>query len=260
MKTISLNGIDIAYQRAGSGPAVLFAHSLASDHSIWQAQVEALAASHTAIAYDLRGHGKSSAPPGPYSFRMLAEDAAALLDALGIEKASFVGISLGGMIGQAFALDFPERLEKLVLADTTAAYPAEARALWAERIRLVRAEGLASQVQPTLERWFTPAFRAAHPQTVARIGRLIAATPLEGYIGCCEAIATLDFLPRLPAVRAPTLVLVGEQDAGTPPAMARQLAERIPAARLAVIPGAAHLSCIEQAERFSELLIDFLAR
>lgn len=259
MRALSANGIEIAYEIAGSGPAVLFAHSLASDHTIWQAQMEALRQRHTVIAYDLRGHGKSSAPPGPYSFALLAEDALALMDALGYRRASFVGISLGGMIGLALALAAPQRLAKLVLADTTASYPQDARALWPERIRAVREQGLAPQVAPTLERWFTAPFRAAHPEVVARIGEIIRATPIAGYIGCCEAIATLDFAPRLGEIKTPTLVIVGEEDAGTPPVMAQALAAGIPGARLEVIPRAAHLSCVEQADAFSRLLVEFLA-
>jgi len=266
---IHANGIDIHYALAGEGPVVLLAHSLGSDHSIWAAQQSALAGRHdgpppawgrhTVIAYDLRGHGRTSAPPGPYSFDLLAQDAVALLDALSIDKASFVGISLGGMIGQALALAAPERLDKLVLADTAAAYPPEARAAWPERIRQIEAGGLAPLVDATLERWFTAPYRAAHPQVVARIGAIIRATPVAGYVGCCHAIAALDFAARLGQITAPTLVLVGEQDAGTPPAMAREIQAGIPGARLTVIPGAAHLSCVEQAETFNRLLLDFLA-
>jgi len=246
------------YEISGSGPAVLFAHSLGSDHSIWDAQKSALAGRHTVIAYDIRGHGKTPATPGAYDFDLLADDALALMDALRIARASFVGISLGGMIGQALALKAPRRLEKLVLADTTAAYPPEARASWPERIRQIEASGLEPLVQPTLERWFTAAFRAAQPEVVARIGELIRRTPPAGYVGCCHAIAALDFAARLKEIATPTLVLVGEQDAGTPPAMAEALAAGIPGARCVVINNAAHLANIEQAEAFNRLLLDFL--
>lgn len=256
---IKANGIDIRYALSGSGPVVMFAHALGSDLSIWDAQNSVLAGRFTVLRHDLRGHGETQATPGAYSFELLADDALALLDALKIEKASFVGISLGGMVGQALALRAPRRLEKLVLADTTAAYPPEARALWPERIRQIGAAGLEPLVAPTLERWFTAPFRAAHPETVARIGGLIRDTPPAGYLGCCHAIAGLDFGARLGRIETPTLVLVGEQDAGTPPALARALAAGIPGARLEIIPGAAHLSNIEQAETFNRLLLDFLA-
>ena len=252
------NGIDIHYDISGSGPCVMLAHSLGSDHSIWAAQKSALAGRHTVIAYDLRGHGRTSAPSGPYDLGVLAQDAIALLDMLAIDKASFVGISLGGMVGQALALKAPERLEKLVLADTTAAYPPEAQALWPERIRQIESAGLEVLVQPTLERWFTPPYRAVHPETLTRIGNLIRSTPVEGYVGCCHAIAALDFASQLGAIKTPTLVMVGDQDAGTPPAMARTLAAGIPGARLDIISNAAHLCNIEQADAFNRLLLEFL--
>lgn len=252
------SGIDIHYDIAGSGPVVMLAHSLGSDLSIWEAQKSALAGRRTVLAYDLRGHGGTQATPGSYDFDLLAQDALDLLDALKIGTASFVGISLGGMIGQALALKAPQRLEKLVLADTTGSYPPEAQAAWPERIRQIEAGGLEPLVAPTLERWFTAPYRAAHPAQVSRIGAIIRATPVAGYVGCCHAIAGLDFTARLAAVKAPTLVLVGDQDTGTPPTMARQLAAAIPGARLAIIPGAAHLSNIEQADTFNRLLLEFL--
>lgn len=255
---IHANGIDSHYEISGSGPVVMFAHSLGSDLSIWEAQRSALAKRHTVLAYDLRGHGQTTAPTGAYSFDLLAADAVALLDALGIERTSFVGISLGGMVGQALALMAPSRLEKLVLADTACRYPHEAQAAWPDRIRQIEANGLAPLIAPTLERWFTASYRAARPELVARIGNLIRNTPPAGYIGCCHAIAHLDFYARLAAIEVPTLVLVGAQDAGTPPAMAREIASAIPNARLEIIPGAAHLGNIEQADAFNRLLLDFL--
>jgi 3-oxoadipate enol-lactonase len=255
---IRANGIDIHYEIEGSGPVVMFAHSLGSDLSIWAEQKSALAARRTVLCYDLRGHGGTQATDGPYSFELLAADALALLDALRIERASFVGISLGGMIGQALALAAPARLEKLVLADTTCRYPPEAQAAWPERIRQIEAGGLAPLIPATLERWFTAPWREANPEATARIAAIIRATPLAGYVGCCHAIAQLDFHARLAAVKTPTLVLVGDQDPGTPPAMARELAAAIPGARLEIVAGAAHLSNIEQAASFNRLLREFL--
>lgn len=260
---IHCNGIDIHYEVSGSGPVVMFAHSLGSDLSIWDPQVAVLAARHTVLRYDLRGHGQTGfvngATPGAYSFDLLAQDALALLDALSIDKASFVGISLGGMIGQALALAAPARIGKLVLADTTCAYPPEAQAAWPERIRQIAATGLAPLVAPTLERWFTAPYRAAHPEVAARIGAIIRATPVAGYVGCCHAIATLDFCARLKELGMPALVVVGDSDPGIPLPLAQALAAATPGARLEVIPGAAHLSNMEQAEAFNRLLLDFLA-
>jgi 3-oxoadipate enol-lactonase len=267
---IKANGINIHYEISGSGPVVVFAHSLGSDLSIWDAQKSALAGRpdgssptwgrHTMLCYDLRGHGQTAATGGAYDFKLLAADAIALLDALNIAKASFVGISLGGMIGQALALAAPQRLDKLVLADTTSRYPPEAQAAWPERIRQIEAGGLEPLVGPTLERWFTAPYRAVHPELVTRIGNLIRTTPVAGYIGCCHAIADLNFTDRLTTIKTPTLVLVGDQDIGTPPTMAQEIAKAIPGARREIIPGAAHLSNIEQADIFNQLLIDFLNR
>lgn len=254
----STTDIDIHYEISGDGPVVMFAHSLGSDLSIWDAQKSTLAGRCAVLRYDLRGHGRTTATPGAYDFDLLAADALALLDVLEIGRASFVGISLGGMIGQALALAAPDRLDRLVLADTTCRYPPEAQAAWPERIRQIEAGGLEPLVAPTLERWFTAPYRAAHPDVLKRIGNLIRNTPVAGYLGCCHAIAQLDFPARLATVKTPTLVLVGEQDAGTPPMMARELANAIPGAELAIIPDAAHLSCIEQATTFNRLLLDFL--
>jgi 3-oxoadipate enol-lactonase len=253
------NNIDVHYELSGNGPVVMFAHSLGSDLSIWEAQKSALAGRRTVLTYDLRGHGQTTATSGAYDFDLLAQDALALMDALNIDKASFVGISLGGMIGQALALAAPQRLEKLVLADTTSAYPPEAQALWPERIRGIEANGLEPLVTPTLERWFTAPYRSACPEVVARIGNLIRNTSPTGYIGCCHAIAGLNFAGQLGRIKAPTLVMVGDQDAGTPPAMAEAIVKGIPGARLEIIAGAAHLSCVEQAEHFNALLVEFLA-
>lgn len=257
---IHANGIDIHYELEGSGPVVMFAHSLGSDLSIWTAQKSALAGRHTVLTYDLRGHGKTTATPGAYSFDLLAADAIALLDALDIETASFVGISLGGMIGQALALAAPHRIDKLVLADTVCRYPPEVQATWPERIRQIAAAGLDPLVQPTLERWFTTAFRTAHPDVTERIGNIIRSTPVAGYVGCCHAIASLDFSARLSAVHRPAMVVVGDSDPGVPMALAQELAAAVPGAGLEVIAGAAHLSNMEQVDIFNQLLTNFLDR
>ena len=257
---IHANGIDMHYDIAGSGPVVMFAHSLGSDLSIWEPQKSTLTARYTVLRYDLRGHGRTTATAGAYDFDLLAADALALLDALRIPVASFVGISLGGMIGQALALAAPERLEKLVLADTTCRYPPEVQASWPERIRQIETSGLEPLLAPTLERWFTTAYRAANPDLITRISNLIRSTPVAGYVGCCHALAQLDFHTRLSAIKLPALVMVGEQDPGTPPAMARELAAAIPGAKLEIIPEAAHLSNIEQAETFNRLLSAFLSQ
>ena len=255
---IRANGIDIHYQVEGSGPWLTLSHSLASDHTMWAPQMAALTPHFTVLRFDTRGHGRSSAPPGAYTWEELRDDALGLLDALGIEKTHFVGLSMGGMIAQHLALAAPGRIDHLVLADTTSRYSAAAAALWQERIKLVREKGMAVLEAGTLERWFTAPYRAAHPEVMARIGALIRNTPANGYIGCAHAIPTIDLTERLGELRQPTLVIAGADDAGTPPELAREIAGRIPGARLEIIPEASHLTNVEQAERFNRLLCEFL--
>jgi 3-oxoadipate enol-lactonase len=259
MAEIRANGIAIRYDIAGDGPWLVLAHSLATDLTLWDDQMPALVTQFRVLRFDTRGHGGSSAPDLPYDFGMLTADVLGLMDTLGVERAHFCGISMGGMIAQHVALTAPDRIDKLVLVSTTSGYPPEARAMWAERIAGVRRNGIEPLVAPTLERWFTPPYRAAHPEVMARIGKLIRATPAAGYMGSGQAIAALDVTEKLPGLRCPTLVIAGADDAGTPPAMGRLIAARIPGARFESIPSSSHLCNVEQPTVFSRLLGDFLA-
>jgi 3-oxoadipate enol-lactonase len=255
---VRANGIDIHYEVSGSGPWLTLSHSLCCDVSMWQPQLAALEKHFTVLRFDTRGHGGSDAPAGAYTFDQLADDVLGLLDALKIGRTHYCGLSMGGMIGQHLALKAPQRIDRLVLADTTSRMPAEAQPLWAERIRIAQEQGMAAHVQPTLERWFTAPYRAAHPEVMERIGSLIRSTPPAGYVGCAHAIAGIDITGRLSAIQAPTLVIVGRDDVGTPPAMSEAMAAAIPGARLEIISEASHLSSIEQADAFNRLLLDFL--
>jgi len=255
---VHANGIDIHYEVAGSGPWLTLSHSLACDLSMWEPQLEAFCRHFTVLRYDTRGHGQSSAPEGAYSLALLRDDAFALLDALKIERTHFLGLSMGGMIAQHVALTQPQRLASLILAATSSRTPAAALPLWQERLSLVREKGTAALVDSTLERWFTAPYRVAHPEVMARIAALIVNTPAAGYLGCGQAIPTLDLTDRLREVTAPTLVLAGAEDAATSPAVARDIVAAIPGARLEVIAGAAHLVNIEQAGRFNQLVLAFL--
>ena len=258
MKSIEANGITINYKTEGSGPWVTLSHSLTCDLSMWDALAVALAPTFTVLRYDTRGHGGTTVPEGTYSFDQLTADLTGLLDALKVERTHFVGLSMGGMIGQHFALAAPQRLERLVIANSTSRIPPEAGPLWDERIAIVRAQGCAGVVEGTLGRWFTPGFRSSQPLEAARIAKLIADTPAAGYIGCAGAIRALDITARIGAIRAPTLVIAGADDPGTPPAMSEVIASTIPGARLDIIPSASHLSCIEQPETFNRLVASFL--
>jgi len=255
------NSIDIHYEISGSGPWLTLSHSLACDLSMWDPQMAALTPHFTVLRFDTRGHGQSSAPPeadGAYGWDRLTGDVLGLLDALNIARTHFAGLSMGGMIGQHLALGAPERVDRLVLADTSSRYPPAAIPVWDERIKLVREKGMEALVDGTLERWFTAPFRTSHPELTGRIAGLIRSTPPIGYIGCGRTIPTLDITQRLHGLTHPTLVIVGAEDAGTPPAMAREIAEALPGARLEIIPDAAHLSNIEQPETFNRLLLEFL--
>lgn len=260
MATFHGNGIDLYYETsAGHGrPWLTLCHSLACDLSMWDDQMAALAPHFNLLRYDLRGHGRSSAPDLTYRFETMVADLLGLYDHLGIARSHFVGLSLGGMIGQYLALDAPCRLDRLVLCSTSSGYGPGVERLWEQRIAQARAEGMGAMVDGTLGRWFTEPYRYERPEVMARIGDLIRATPLTGYAGCGRMVASLDTAPRLKDIQAPTLVLVGEEDNGTPPAMAEGIARAIPRARLEVLPQASHLCNVEQAELFNELLLAFL--
>lgn len=255
---VKANGIDIHYEIEGEGPVVTFSHSLGCHLGMWDDQARALAKRYRVLRFDTRGHGKTSAPAGAYSLEQLSADLLGLLDGLGIQKTHFVGLSMGGMIGQVFALAHPERVQSLVLCDTTSRYPAAAASVWADRIRTVEAQGMAPLVQPTLERWFTAPFRERRPDFMAKVGEMIQSTPPQGYAGCCHALPKIDVTDKLGAVRCPTLVIVGESDPGTPVEMARAIQAAIPSSDLAILRHASHLSNLEQPEEFTRVLSEFL--
>jgi len=259
MKT-ETNGIETNYTIDGDGPWLVLSHSLACDVSMWAPQVKAFSGRYKVLCYDTRGHGRTSAPSGAYTLEQLADDAKALLDKLGIRTCHWVGLSMGGMIGQTFALRHPGVFKTVTLADTTSRYPADAAAVWAGRVKTATEQGMEPIVQPTLERWFTEPFRKSRPEVVAEIAKSIRATPAAGYAGCCQALPKIDVTARLKEIRIPGLVIVGDQDPGTPPAMAHEIHDNFPGSELAILPSAAHLSNLEQPEAFNRALQDFLAR
>lgn len=260
---VHVNGVEIAYRIEGDQspkrPWLVFSHSLASDHRMWEPQVAAFAHACNVLLYDTRGHGQSSAPAGDYTLEQQADDLKGLLDALQIRRCHFVGLSMGGMIGQTAALRFPLRFASLTLADTTSRYPEAFRSVWEERIASVRgAHGMAAIVPSTLGRWFTPAFHARAPDVVAQVGAQIRATPPAGYIGCVRAIARLNLTERLRNIDCPVLVVVGDDDPSTPPSMSEEIVQAIVGARLVRIAQAAHLANLEQPAAFNRALARFL--
>jgi 3-oxoadipate enol-lactonase len=254
------NGIDTHYTIAGNGPWFVLSHSLACDVTMWDPQMESLTQHYKVLRYDTRGHGKSSAPQGPYSLDMLADDLKALLDAVGASQVHFAGLSMGGMIGQTFALKYPGVLKTLVLADTTSQYAPEGAAMWEQRIKLVGEKGMNAILDGTLERWFTPGFRQREPEAVKKITAVILNTPTAGYAGCGQAISKINTTARLKDIKCPTMIVVGEQDGGTPVPMSTAMQHAKPGAELFIIKDAAHISNMEKPAAFTHVLTTFLAK
>jgi 3-oxoadipate enol-lactonase len=199
-------------------------------------------------------------PPPPYTLEQMADDLHGLLRALGITQTHFVGLSMGGLIGMTMALRFPAAVQSLVLADTTACYGPKMTPMWDDRIRVAEAQGLEPLLDRTMEAWFTPPFRAQHPEVVDRIKGMLRPTDVRGYVGAIRAIGYVDLREAIGAIRAPTLVLVGEEDRGTDITMASAMHERIAGSQLAVLPGAAHCSCVEAADAFTRAVLGFLQK
>jgi len=252
---IGSDEINFVLSGAEDAPTLVLAHPLGADLSVWDAVRARLAPDFQILAFDARGHGASGKPPGPYALDDLGGDVLRLLDALAIERAHFCGLSMGGLIGQWLWLHAPHRLDKLVLANTAAHLPdAEA---WSARIAAVAEGGVRTLTPAILPRWLSAPFRAAHPEVEAGIAALLDGCDAAGYAGCCAALRDADFRDRLPgAERKPCLVIVGEADGSTPPAMGEALAS-LAGARLERL-NAAHLSCVEDAEGFAARLRAFL--
>lgn len=254
------NSIEINYQIEGEGPWLTLSHSLACNLNMWDPQMAVLTKKFKVLRFDTRGHGQSSAPSGEYTLDQLADDVKGLLDALNIKQTHWAGLSMGGMIGQAFALKYPGVFLSMVLADTTSRRPPDAAKMWGERIATAREKGMEPLVESTLARWFTEPYRKAQPGVMQRIGDGIRKTPVAGFIGCCHAIARVDYLDRLKEIKIPALVMVGEHDHGTPPEAARVIHQNLPGSELKIIPSAAHLSNIEQADEFNKAMMSFFDR
>jgi 3-oxoadipate enol-lactonase/4-carboxymuconolactone decarboxylase len=258
MAFVTANGIAIHYRLAGTPghPRIVFLNSLGSDLRIWDEVVERLRDRFEILLLDKRGHGLSEATPGPYTLSLLADDVVAALDALGWKTASVVGLSIGGLIAQAVALQAPERVECLVLMDTAARIGSDLA--WSERIAIVQASGLDSLADGVASRWVTDAFRSAQPAVYAAWRSMLKATSRAGYCGACAALRDADLTDAVSSIRAPTLVLVGDQDAPTPPDLVRATADRIPGARFELIANAGHLPCLEQPDAVARLIADHL--
>ncbi len=257
---IKTNGIELNCVIEGDGPWLTMSHSLACNLSMWDPQMAELKKHYKVLRFDTRGHGASSAPPGPYTLEQMADDVHGLFAALGIKQTHWAGLSMGGMIGETYALKYPGVFRSMVLADTTSRRPPNAAQMWGDRIRMAKEQGMDALVESTLGRWFTEPYRKAQPEVMARIGNDIRNTPVEGFAGCCDAIAKIDVLDRLKEIDCPAFVIVGDQDHGTPPEMAKQIHANLRGSELLIIESAAHLSNVEQAQIFTRAMTDFLAR
>ena len=259
MKIVASDDAELRYEHAPrpGAPALVFINSLGASLEMWDAQVEAFNDRFECVRYDARGHGKSTrGTRAELTLDQLARDTLAVLDACGIARAHLCGLSLGGMTAMHIAREWPDRVLKLMLCNTSAHMPP--RENWQARIDAVRANGLTATVDGTLERWFTPEFRESHPQEVARVREMILSADPQGYAACAAAIRDMDLRDALEAIHARTLVVAGSKDPATPPSHAEFIASEISGAKMATLE-CAHLSNIECANEFNSVLTEFLA-
>jgi 3-oxoadipate enol-lactonase len=247
--------------RSGKAPrhTIVLSHAIGMDLTAWDGLANVLSADCRVIAYDHRGHGSSDAPAGLYTMANLADDAARMLRELDTGPVVWIGLSMGGMVGQEMALRHPSLIAALVLANTTSSYPEVARQAWQQRIETVQGQGLEAIADTVMGRYFHDVFRAQHAATVARAKQRLLTTDVLGYIGCCNAVGGVDTTERLALISVPTLVIAGELDQGAPVSMSQVLADKIPQATLIVLPYASHISSIEQPEQFNDLVTGFIA-
>ena len=257
---VKINDIHVAYEIHGdSGPWLMMSHSLGCTLAMWEHQIADLSRDYRVLCYDTRGHGNTDATSGPYSLDMLADDALGLIDYLAIQKITWVGFSMGGMIGQTFTLKYPERVSALVLADRNSGHTTTPLSMWNDRIRIASEQGMEPLVQPAIERWFTESFRTQQPATVAKVAQMISHTSVAGWSGCCAAIAAVNTTKRLNEIKCPVLVMVGEYDVGTPLSAALVIQRHLKQSTLVVISDAAHMTDVEQPLQFNRALKMFLA-
>jgi 3-oxoadipate enol-lactonase len=250
----------LSYRVDGDGFPIVLSHALGCSLGMWNEIAPALARTGTIVRYDTRGHGRSEAVTDAFSLDDLVGDAVRLMDALGLERVSWVGLSLGGMIGQGLAIDHPARIEKLVLANTVSRLPKEGRAQWRERARVARADGMAALAELILTRYFSAEFRQSRPEVIQRFRSGVLRLDPGGYAACCEAIAGLDYFAQLDRIACPTLAIAGSADHAATPEMVKEIADGIPGATLNIIPDAGHLSVVERPDAFLQIVSAFLQR
>ncbi|KAB2914801.1 MAG: alpha/beta fold hydrolase [Hyphomicrobiaceae bacterium] len=257
----SINGMRMNYEVSGPESAfpVVLHHPLATNVSFWNELTGALSPDYRVVRFDARGHGQTEAPKGPYSFETLTADVVALMDHLKIARAHFLGLSMGGMVGQYLGLLHADRFASLQLVSSTSRIPPEARQLWEDRVQVAREKGMSSQVTPAMQRWVTDANRQK-PALFARLARMIETTPLEGYAGWCLAIRDLNITERLKAITLPTRIIVGAEDPATPVAASEVIHREIKGSDLIVMPAVSHMLSAEDPATFHRHVLAFLEK
>ncbi|MCJ8141841.1 alpha/beta fold hydrolase [Ancylobacter sp. A5.8] len=239
-------------------PWIVLSNSLAADLTMWDDQIPFLTRSYRVLRYDTRGHGKSSAPAGPYSFDILVGDLLAVMDHFAIRQADILGLSMGGMTALGLALGHPERVGRLICADARADAPPPFVAGWEQRIAAVEAGGMAAILSGTMERWFTAATRKQRPEVVDRAARMLLSTSPVGYIGCANALRGLDYLRHLQRMQPPTLYIVGAEDGAAPADAMRNMAAATPGGQFEILPAVAHVANMEDVDGFNTAVANFL--
>ena len=259
MQRVEVDGTAIGWQALGEegAPPIMLLHSLGSDQSMWVPQTGALSADFRVVLADMRGHGASDAPPGPYSMEGLVGDVLAVADAAGIDRFHLCGISIGGQIALSTAISKPERLISVLVCNTAPKFGT--KEYWSERIEAIRSGGMESIREAVIDGWFSAGFPETRPDWFAEANDVFASTSVEGYTGCCGVLAVSDLRGTVASIATPTLVVGGELDISAPPAESEWLHNQIPGSSVEIIEGAAHLSNMDRPEHFNQLVADWLA-
>jgi len=249
--------INVSVEGRQAGPTLMLSNSLGATMQMWEPQMKALGQVFRVIRYDRRGHGKSQVPPGPYSMERFGRDVLAILDDLNIDRVHWCGLSMGGMVGQWLGANAPDRMDKIILSNTACYYPDPTN--WLNRIKAVKEGGIAAVADAVIATWLSADFREREPQITANLKAMLLASPVQGYLACCEALSTLDQRELLPRIKSPTLVIAGRHDTATPIAAGELIRSRIPGASLTILD-AAHISNVEQSHAFTDAVVGFLTQ
>jgi len=257
---IKANGITFNYDVTGidGAPWLIFSNSLATNLRMWDQQAADLSNSFHILRYDQRGHGQTEAPAGRYTFELLVADIIALMDALGVARAHWCGVSMGCATGMGLVQKHPGRFDRMVLCDNPGRSSPETHRQWEERIAVAQKDGMAALLESTMQRWFPPETLKANPPHMDIIRRMILATPINGFIGCSAALGDHDFRPLMPQVKNPVLYMTGEKDGHNAAAM-KVMQQELPGSQYIVLPGAGHISNMDQPALFTKSLREFLA-